>query len=220
MKNVLEALSASKYVATGPQVEQLAALVATGTTANGTYLRVLLAGTLHALGKPPRGRRNKGQLLAQQEQCLSRIHEQYYVHVLAGVGGEGAEQQRRGTFARTACSSLRRAIKGGIDLRQLDINTVSKGQLRKLLAPAEPENRIERAVQRSEKALLRAIGRMDVGERADTIDRIVAELDAIMPVPTGTAEIAAPPPPAPAITGHRLQRVHRSERPRAQASAH
>lgn len=208
-RTILETLAASKFVATLAQVEQLAALVATGNSANGTYLRVLLAGTQAALGRPQRGRQpNRASLLVRQEQTLTKVHAQYYEHVLAGVGGEGQERNRRANFARSAASTLRKAVNGGHDLRELDVATVSKVSIRKLTAPAEPADRVQRALQRSEHMLLRALDRMEPAQRMETVDRLVTQLDAL-----------APQSEQPAVVGSRLQRVHRSERPHAQAGA-
>jgi hypothetical protein len=150
--NVIEKIAAANYRPTESDVEQLAFAASLGLSSKGTYLRVLAAHVIDA------NVTKRGQLAA-----LKRAHDHFYPHVLKGVGGSSLdpkERERRGTFARTSTSTLRAFAKSGGDIRALDLSTLTKSALRKQIAPAEPVDRAERALQRANSALVRAAARL------------------------------------------------------------
>lgn len=151
------------YKATEAQVEELARNHQIGSAqagqANVTYLRIILAATQAVLGR--RGRKPSDE---KQREVLQMTHEQYYPAVLRGVGGEGVEAQRRGTFARTAKSTLASYVQRGGDLRKLDLQEATKNGITRLLKPAEPEDKTERTLQRASGTIARAIRRQARGD--------------------------------------------------------
>lgn len=221
MMTIADRIASAKFVATDAQIEQLAASVAQGTQAGGTYLQVLFAAVLAVLGRP-RGRkpRDMAAVVTAQDAALSKVHDRFYPHVLAGVGGEGVEKHRRANFARSACATLRKVVRSGHDLRLIEVATVSKTSLRKLTAKPEPTDRTLRTIQRSEGVLMRALGALvkrDPDGAGEVVDRIVAQCDALLPQSEG--------PPAPAaneanITAHRLHRVRDGGSARRQHADH
>lgn len=180
MTTIIAKLEKGHWVATEHEVETLAheryanALVV--ARADGTYLKVILVASQAKLGRKRRttAALSKADIEAQAT-VLKDVHERFYPHVLKGVttddiaieeGIDTTESRRRSlernsrsAFARSAYSTLRAYAEAGGDLRGLDAAMVSKAALRKALAPPEPTDRIARAIQRSQKALLRAIAR-------------------------------------------------------------
>lgn len=198
-------LEKGHWVATEHEVETLAheryanALVV--ARADGTYLKVILVASQAKLG---RKRRTTAALskadIENQTTVLKGVHDRFYPHVLKGittpdiaVNGEtldttesrrrSLERNARSAFARSAYSTLRAYAEAGGDLRALDAAIVSKAGLRKALAPPEPTDRIARAVQRSQKALIRAITRQaarDPSKARETIETTVEALSAML----------------------------------------
>lgn len=174
--NVIDKIVAANYRPTDGDVEQLAFAASLGLSSKGTYLRVLAA---HVIDANPSKR---GQLGA-----LNAAHAHFYPLVLKGVGGaslESKERERRGTFARTSLSTLRGFVRGGGDVRALDLAAVTKAALRKAFAPSEPADRAERAVSRAHGAVVRAARRLARREPArarELITAVIDELRAAMP---------------------------------------
>lgn len=206
MLSIVEKIATAKFTATEAQIEQLAAVVATGVQAGGTYLRVVLVAVQAALGRP-RGRkpRDLAAIVTAQDAALNKVHERFYPHVLSGVGGEGVDKHRRANFARSTVSTLRKVVRAGHDLRTLDAATVSKASLRKLVAPAEPADRTQRLIVRSEATLMRALGALvqrDAVAAEEVMERINAEFDALIPADAPPVQTEQPN-----ITAHRVQRM-------------
>jgi hypothetical protein len=181
MVTIVTKLEKGHWVANEHEVETLAheryANASVVAHADGTYLKVILVAAQAKLGAKRRGKpkaMSKADIEAQT-QVLKGVHDRFYPHVLKGIttpdiaaedGIDTTESRRRSlernarsAFARSAYSTLRAYAEAGGDLRALDAALVSKVALRKALAPPEPTDRIARAVQRSQKALLRALTR-------------------------------------------------------------
>lgn len=156
-KSILEAIVAAGFVADNHQVEQLAAMVATGAQANGTYLSVLVAHVQQALHVSRKT--TKAGVLA----VVNEVHNNLYLSVLKGVGDESlslSERNRRATFARTSASDLRRFISRGGDVRREEPADVTKAKLRNFGRRVPTGTRVQRSLQRSMDAVLRAAQRL------------------------------------------------------------
>lgn len=229
--SITTTLARKHYVATEAEVESLAQEQYRGAdiAANGasTYLRVLVAGCQAKVGRARRGLalRKDAQL-----EVIGAVHERYYAAVLRGVTTADIEhdanvdskeqrrrtleRNRRSAFARSAVSTLRLYVNGGGDIRALEVETVSKTQLRKAVAPTEPTDKTERQIQRAEGALLRAIerrARASPEQARDDIERVMEDLQKTLDALNGEAETApaeapAAPPPR-QDTGARRTRV-------------
>lgn len=160
----------SQYALNESQIETLAAkrtqsLIAVDTS-DGTYLRALVSATQAKTG-PKRGRSPSDEA---QLAVLEPIAVLFYAAVLRGVttpdiaieanmeqgdvAKRNRERNRRATFARSAKSTLVAWIKAGGDVRGIDVNTVTKTELRQSTQAATqddgglaPESRIERATK-------------------------------------------------------------------------
>lgn len=160
----------SQYALNESQIESLAAKrtvsIVTVDQLDGTYLRALITGVQSKLG-PKKGRTpsDEAQLAA-----LETIAVPFYAAVLRGVTTpdialeanmehalvvvRNRERNRRATFARSAKSTLVAWIEAGGDVRAIDVNTVTKTELRQSTLAASsddrglaPESRIERATK-------------------------------------------------------------------------
>lgn len=182
---VVAAIARAHFIATPAQVETLAHDVVAGMNADGTYLRVLVAHMQSKLGKPRRGKQ------PPQEPVLDAIHETLYPSVLKGVSnGEeitDAERNRRANFARSAASTVRAFIRGGGDVRGVDVATATKAGLRAAVAPAAPSaeglTRVQRGFVSAEQSVLRAAARLARGDPDDArerIDGLMAELEKLL----------------------------------------
>lgn len=204
MPNLLAKLEKHHWVANEHEVETLARDRYTNahavSLADGTYLKVILVASQANLGP---ARRSKGLLKKAdseaQAKVLGDVHERFYPHVLKGITTDdianeenlttvesrrrSLERNRRSAFARSAKSTLLLYVEAGGDLRSLDAALTSKESLRKALAPPEPTDRIARQIQRSQKALMRAIARQvrrDPVAAEKTINSTMAELQAVL----------------------------------------
>ena len=175
--------------------------------ADGTYLRVLLVASQAQLGRP-RGRAAKF-VAETQVTVLTAVNEKFYPAVLRGIttpdiaveaGLDSKEQRRRSlernarsAFARSAMSTLVAFVKGGGDLRGLNPEEVTKSALRAAVAPPEPQDKVERQVQRASGALLRAIGRRarDNPEAArEEVSKVMDDLQRVLDSLNGDEEHA------------------------------
>lgn len=186
--STLEAIIKAKYIASGSQVEHLAGIVANGQQGGGTYLKVLIAHTLEAL----HGRKRVSK--RAQRNAVDEMHTKLYEHVLKGVGPadlDQVERNRRATFARTAASDLRGFIASGGDVREVDLDTVTKQQLREYGKRVPAGTRIERALSKSVDAVVRAVQRIAKKNPAkararleaarDQLDSLLEQLEELQP---------------------------------------
>lgn len=175
---IIAVIARANYAATGDQIEQLAHVVVSGVHAGEVYLRVMLAHMQSKLGRPRRGKQHP------QEPVLDTVHAELYPSVLKGVGpAEMAQDERNrlSTFARSMASTVRFYIRHGGDVRALDISTVTKTGLRKLVQPeaAAPagETRAERGFRRAGETVLRAAGRLARGDPEAARQRVEQLMD-------------------------------------------
>lgn len=204
MTNLLAKIEKHHWVANEHEVETLSRDRYTNahavSMADGTYLKVILVASQAKLGP---ARRSKGLLkkadIEAQAQVLTGVHDRFYPHVLKGITTEdianeenlattesrrrSLERNRRSAFARSAKSTLLLYVEAGGDLRTLDAAHTSKESIRKALAPPEPTDRIARQIQRSQKALMRAIARQvrrDPVAAETSVNSAMAELQAVL----------------------------------------
>lgn len=183
---ILEVIAAANFMADAAQVERLAGTVADGHTADGTYLKVLLAHMQSRMGKNGKRRRAAAQTQAAEE-VLNTVHEQLYVSVLKGVGPDELapqERNRRGTFARSAAAAVRYFISRGGDVRTVDVATVTKAGLRNAVKPETPppegETRAERSFRKAQDTLVRSAQNLLArGDPEGAAQRIEAAMDAL-----------------------------------------
>lgn len=205
---IQQTIARKHYAATEAEVEALAQeqfqAVDTATRGSGTYLRVLVAGAQSRYG------RKRGPALKREAQAeiVEAVHARYYNAVLRGIttpdiahdtNVDAAEQRRRilernrrSAFARSAVSTLRLYVSGGGDIRALNVETVTKGELRKAVAPPEPTDKVARQIQRAQGALIRALQRRARGDPAAAAQATEAAIEAL------EAMFAPEPEPAPA----------------------
>lgn len=183
---ILSVIARANYAATGDQVEQLAHAVSVGLDAGTVYLRVVLA---HMQAKLGTGRRRAATI--PQEPVLDAIHEELYPHVLKGVGPEEMERDERNSranFARTMASTVRFFVQHGGDVRTLDIPTVTKRGLRRMVEPAaatvpEGASRALRGFITAREGLKRAVIRLARGdpEKArEEIEQLLTEYEQLL----------------------------------------
>lgn len=179
-RSLVETIAIAHFMANAAQVEQLAHNVAEGQSADSTYLRVALAHMQAKLGRPRRGKQ------PAQEPVLDSVHEALYPSVLKGVGPEDTaqvERFRKATFARSAASTIRYFIRGGGDVRGIDVAAATKNGLRKLVQPdtVPAGTRAQRGFETAHAALLRALPRLARGDPEDArtrVDTLMDELEA------------------------------------------
>lgn len=182
--NIIQTIAKANYAATGAQVETLAHAVVIGKQGESTYLRVLVA---HCQAEAGTGRRKLPNDAA--EAIVDKVHGKLYPHVQKGVqanglGGEleAKEVNRRSTFARTSASELRGFIAKGGDIRTLEVDTLTRAQLRKFGVTVPTGTRAERSFSKSADALERAarrIARGDPDAALERIDEAIAKLQAV-----------------------------------------
>lgn len=206
--DVLTDLSINKWVATAEQVGELARVYVDHQTelANigGSYLKVLIASTLHALGAeirtaPLRGRAPKHDEAEKERQskAFEEVQGSFYGAVLSAVipaelqddegkpqsvrSANALERNRRTNFARSAASTVRSFLRNGGDLRILNVSTVTKGQLAELAAskaPAKPEAVVlgnrVEAVGKRALRLLEKLAKEDEGAARHRLEALVS----------------------------------------------
>lgn len=181
--NIIDSIVKAHYVATEPQVEQLANHIMLGDASDATYLRVAVAHMQAVLGRPRRGKQ------PPQEPVLDTVHKKLYPAFLRGVGPEDMdpkERDRRGIRARSNASTIRHFIRGGGDVRTLDVNTVTKGSLRRAVAPPHVPagTRAERAFLKAQDVMTRAAERMartDPDTARERLEAAIGALEALLP---------------------------------------
>lgn len=156
----------------------------------GTYLRILIAKTAHGVkGKHTKGEKlNKADRKAHLE-CFTTANDVCYAAVMRAVitadiapvdiaspdetRRRTLERNRRTNFARTAASAVRGFIQAGGDVRDLDVATVTKRQLREAMErnrPAARTVKVARALKVATRGLdvalreAQAMAKLDVAQ--------------------------------------------------------
>jgi hypothetical protein len=191
--NVIDNIEKHNYVATEAQVEALArehhSSAAALNRSNLTYLRIIIAGCQAELG----GKRGRAPAPEAQMSVLEKVHGKFYAAVLRGVvtedvaaddtldrterGRRQLERNSRSGFARSSATTVRNFIRAGLDIRGIDVMTVTKSQLQKLSKPETPSaDKITQRILNAEEALLRAVRNQARGDP----NVAAASLEAIM----------------------------------------
>lgn len=140
-------LESKHYLATDADIKQVAEVVleARSAEANGkeSYLRILAAKTIAALGAPSRARTAKVPKLSPEDiklhvAAFEQTHEHCYNIVTAAIDervpahqrGRGTEINRLANFARTSASSIRTWIKAGNDITAVVVDKLTKSMLK------------------------------------------------------------------------------------------
>lgn len=188
----------NQYAMTEQQVESLAAERTTSLNAtegfDGTYLKVLINGVQAKLG----AKRGKRLGTDTQMTTLDAIAAPFYAAVLRGVVTpeieltpgltvedvqiRSRERNRRATFARTAKSTLVGWVRAGGDLRALDIEEVTKGELRASTAAAAGENRAPAAsrVERAQRMILAAVAHDPPAVKRERLYAVISALQEVI----------------------------------------
>lgn len=175
--------------------ELAAAIIASRTTetsGRATYLRCLLAGLqIDLVGAPVlRGRRGAQPGAAKALETLEKVNQVYYPAVLAAVpaGMAAAEKNAATGFARSAASTLRRAIRLGWNPLTA-VGTVTKYTLGKYSDEhATPRKPSAAAVQKRVDRYIERIGHLIEGLPKADADALLAHAVAEL----GGAEEARP----------------------------
>jgi hypothetical protein len=198
--DIIARLEANGFKANEQQVEALAHEcykdAARTARADGTYLKILVAGCQIALG--PKPRRRTAETDAQLA-VIGSIHDTYYLAVMRGITTQeivhddalpsderqkrSLERNRRSAFARTAKSTLVGFVRAGFDLRDLVVETVTKAALREATATALNPPHRQNAVAAAYDKLAAALGRQahdDPGGTAETIKHVINELEKML----------------------------------------
>lgn len=194
----------SKYIMSESQVESLATEYASASVETArvgmTYLRVLVAACQAIIGTSKRGR----HAAAAQAEVLDGVASKYYAAVLRGVTTadivpdttlpkpeqtrRSLERNRRSTFARSAKSTLAAYIGTGGDLRGLDVETLTRDPLLKLVRAARGTSDNAHRMERARNLILRVVAKEAktdaTAARADlehTIEALQFALDGLSP---------------------------------------
>lgn len=186
MTNVLNAIEGNGYAATDKQIEQLAHIASDGSRAGGTYLRILVACTQASVAatrtKPARASRNNGGAASAQIQLEAfEGHHLRMYGIIAGVlavPDDPRESNRRGTFARSAASTLRTWLRAGGDIGTLDARTVTKASLR---AAPDPHASAAAAVDRATSTLAHRLEQLSDEARSTALDALAALIEEYRP---------------------------------------
>lgn len=204
-------------ITTDPKaITELAAAIiaARDTEANGraTYLRCLLAGTQTELAGAPviRSRRGAPPDAAKALETLERVNTTYYEAVLKAVPASmsAAEKNAATGFARSAASTLRRAIRLGWNPLTA-LGQVTKYALLKWsdehAAPRTPSvNAVQKRVDRYLARIGELVSQLSAGDAQLVLEHVRTELEAELPA-------LAPPEP---------QRITRAALRRSEARPH
>lgn len=156
-------LESRGYLATDNDVVNMAESAIAGSRAPATYLRVLVAATIAALGAEPLQRTRARTLNDPKPQlaALAVVHERFYTIVLrvAATVPVGKERNRATNFARSSISTLRAWIRAGNDITGLVPAKVTKASLAIKRAAGPPRKVAPRLValaQRMDKLAAQA----------------------------------------------------------------
>lgn len=206
---------ATSFVTTPAEITKLARDLISHTDAETggrqTYLRSLLAGVqIELSGKPVlrAGRKPRATSTEAALAALEKVNTTFYEAVLAAVpeGLSALERQAKTSFARSASSTLRRAITLGWDPLGTVVTEVSKTNLSRWVAEHRPERQVSPA--RVEKRVMKR-----VSEIAELIDSL-PKADASRVLSMALADLGVSTPAPQAIRSSTLRR-HPPERPSA-----
>lgn len=173
-----------------------------------TYLRALTAGVQVAVGGAPRiaaRGRVKGIEGAAALEALTKVNARFYAIVLAEVGKKGTPKERNSKtgFARSAASTLRSALRAGLNPLLIVLPTLTKAWLRAWTAkhrpaPAAPTAAVVARQARVAAAKLhRLLAMLPDLEKAEVVNEVREELQptgVILPFPerrNGRTAVAA-----------------------------
>lgn len=200
-------LARGNFAADISDIEALARAVHTGSAANGTYLKALVAACIARMAK---GRKRVDA--AEQEATVNVVHGEFYQAVMRGIdmgdSPDKLEQARRGAFARSAASTLRAYARSGADIRSLDAVTVTKAYLREKVKPPSVEDKIETAFRRSQSTLVSSIEALAEEQPEMARVHIEATMDALQALLD-----ALPEDDSPRVVGHTLRRAQAKPAP-------
>jgi hypothetical protein len=208
--SMIEHIKDQNYLVTEAEIEQLAAMHTdvsnTQGAADGSYLKILLAGCQAELGKGKRKGPNHKEI---QHKKLDEVHLRYYQAVLRGVttpdieftdGLEEdelrrrrVEQLRRATFARSAKSTLYSYVDTGGDMRTLDVATTTKNGLRKVINEAMGLPTWEQAVgaKRAKiENICRKLAQTNPGQAREILESVLQHLQDVLDSITGGDRVA------------------------------
>ncbi len=206
MYNVLDQIKESNYHVTEVEVEKLAALhsdaSSTQGVADGSYLKILLAGCQANLGK---SRKKVANMVEAHSTVLDEVHLRYYNAVLRGVTTSDieedstqsedeqrrrrVEQLRRATFARSAKSTLQAYISALGDIRTLDVATTSKAGLRKYVNEAQGTPSWEQTITSNRnkiEKICRRLAETNPGEAREILESVLSHIQDVLDSITGT----------------------------------
>jgi hypothetical protein len=157
--DIMQSIQAARWLATDADIEALARAKQAGreydSAASGTYFRVLIALSAHAIGGRTahlsRRRGKHAHALRPEEverhmAALETVHGRAYALIMRAVctadimkqdGLPAAEQSRRSiernrrtNYARSALATIRAYVRAGRDMRDVDLLTVTKASMR------------------------------------------------------------------------------------------
>lgn len=205
MDKIQAKVQKANYVATEHDVELLAAshfaCNEAAKRADGYYLRILIAKLQSQFdGVKARRKPTKADLEAHAN-FLTETHQRFYPYVIKGVttpdiaddpAADDLERRTRSIarssragFARSTASTLLGYIRAGGDVRGLDVETVTKTQLRGWTRQASDPSRnpkvdaLESTVRRVE-TLARNLMATDPDEARNTLEDAMARLQRIL----------------------------------------
>lgn len=197
--NVVESLTAAKYVATPDQIAQLARFnlksLEGSESVRGVYLKCLIAGVQKDL--------TESVTELEQDKVLQQVHERYYGAVLKAVTTReikdsaklpveerrvrAQERNRRSNFARSAKSTLLNFIRADGDVQTLDADKITKGELHAFAVsmavprmPAKPLS--QRVVERlgDFEELVRELADADKPRAVQALEQSMERLSVLM----------------------------------------
>jgi hypothetical protein len=159
-------------------------------TCRTSYLRLLIGALQVALGSSPRlvGARGRARQVAMPEalEALSRVNERFYGIVLAEIPHDldALTRNKQSGFARSAASTLRSAIRAGLNPLELVVVSATKDSLRAWTAEHKPEETVtlKAAMSRAHaiaKRVRTLIGNLSETEKADVLEALRRDLEAV-----------------------------------------
>lgn len=130
---LIEDIQKQKYLATDKQVGEVAVAITNGHKAEMTYLRILLAHTRDKM------RRDEATPL----QAMNKAHEHLLAAYQAPLRQAAMKPEilkRKSLFAYSSATTLRNFIRARRDIRELDLDKVTKGMLVRAVQPEAPRN--------------------------------------------------------------------------------
>jgi hypothetical protein len=179
------------YIAEDTDVAALteSIIAAREATAGGatTYLRMLAANTINALGAQPRARAAKAEKLSADTikvhlEALEKTQEHFYKVVCDTIGehipkhakGRAVEINRQSNFARTSVSALRNWIKDGNDVTTIVVAKLTKNQLAVATRVKRPPSvkLLVRRVERTSKRFIAAVLDLSENDKATAVKEL------------------------------------------------